>query len=56
MPNCNFSMTRQDVMAYARKTSNESAANLFLLLGPDRYDGDYQDYNELMWVLTNSEK
>ncbi|MBQ1776626.1 MAG: hypothetical protein IIZ93_00570 [Acidaminococcaceae bacterium] len=53
MPNCNFSMTRQDVMAYARKTSNESAANLLLLLGPDGYEGDFQDYNELMYILTN---
>lgn len=53
MPNCNFSMTRQDVMDYANKTSNEFAANLLLLLGPDGYDGDYQDYNELMYILTS---
>ena len=55
MPNCNFSMNYQDFMAYARKTSNESAANLLLLLGPDGYEGDYQDYNELMYVLTKGE-
>ena len=50
---CTFSMTRQDVLDYARKTSNESAANLLLLLGPDGYEGDYQDYNELLYILTN---
>ena len=55
MPNCDFSMSRQDVMDYASKTNNESAANLLLLLGPDGCEGDYQDYNELMYVLTKGE-
>lgn len=55
MPRRAFSMTYQDVMDYASKTSSESAANLLLLLGPDGYEGDWQDYNELMWVLTKGE-
>ena len=46
-------MTRQDILDYASKTSHESAANLLLLLGPDGYGGDFQDYNELMYILTS---
>lgn len=45
---------RDGILDYARITSRESAANLLLLLGPDAYDGDYEDYNELMYILTNA--
>jgi len=47
-------VSRQMVLDYATETSHESAANLLLILGPDWYAGDYQDYNELMYILTNS--
>ena len=46
-------MNREQILEYARQTGNESAANLLLLVGPDGFDGDYQDYNELMYILTN---
>lgn len=45
-------MNRNEILEYAQKTSNESAANLLLLLGPDAYEGDYEDYNELMYIFT----
>lgn len=48
-------MNRRDILDYAGKTSHESAANLLLLLGPDAYEGDYEDYNELMYILTKGE-
>ena len=49
-----FSMNRTGIMEYAELTNREAAANLLLLLGPDGYEGDYEDYNELMYILTNN--
>ena len=54
VPDPDTRLTRRMVLDYAAETSHESAANLLLLLGPDGYAGDYQDYNELMYILTNS--
>ena len=48
-------MTYQDVMDYAKQTGKESAADLLLLLGPDGYSGTYEEYNELMYILTGGE-
>ena len=48
-------MNRNEILDYAQRTDNESAANLLLLLGPDAYEGDYEDYNELMYILTKGE-
>lgn len=53
-PNPDTRMNRQMFLDYAAETSCESASNLLLLLGPDGYAGDYQDYNELMFVLTHN--
>lgn len=49
-------MNREQILEYARQTGDESAANLLLLLGPDGYDGTWQDYNELMYALTSHER
>ena len=49
-------MNREQILEYARQTGNESAANLLLLLGPNGFAGNYQDYNELMYTLTVQER
>lgn len=40
--------TKTDILEYAKAQSNEAAADLLLLCGPDGYDGSYTEYEELM--------
>lgn len=40
--------TKVDILEYAEAQSNEAAADLLLLCGPDGYDGSYTEYEELM--------
>lgn len=44
-------ITRKEVLEYMREQGQESAYNLLLLGGPDFYDGDYDEYNELLESL-----
>ena len=41
-------MTARDIAEYAEECGNRAAADLLLLAGPDRFDGDIVEYNELM--------
>ena len=49
-------MTKDEVLEMARTDGNEQAYNLLLLGGPDFYDGDYNEYTELLAQLENGGK
>ena len=40
-------MNRKDILEYAAECGQQAAANILLLIGPDGFDGDIDDYNEL---------
>lgn len=44
-------MTKGEILEYAQKCGLESAANLLLLVGPDGFDGDYDEYLKLEKIL-----
>ena len=44
-------MTRNDFIEYATHKGGQAAADLLLLCGPDGFDGDWYEYNELMNYL-----
>ena len=44
-------MSEDEIMEYAQVCGLESAANLLLLVGPDGFKGDYDDYCRLEKIL-----
>lgn len=44
-------MKKQDFLDYAKTHGAQAAADLLLLCGPDGYDGDYAEYEELERTL-----
>ena len=40
-------MNKNDIMQYAAECGDESAANLLLLIGPDGFDGSFDEYESL---------
>ena len=44
-------MTKEEAIEIAKEHGNEAAYNLLLLGGPDFFDGDYNEYNELLEQL-----
>lgn len=48
-------MNTQDILDHAAECGKESAANLLLLVGPDGFDGSYEEYKELETMLNREE-
>ena len=46
-------MCRTEFLDYAITNGKEAAANLLLLCGPDGYLQDYNNYQDLMYWLTD---
>ena len=51
MDDYNFMVTRSELENYAEGCGPEWARNLLLLVGPDGYDGSYDEYQQLMELL-----
>lgn len=45
----------REILEYAQDCGEQAAANLLLLLGPDRFDGDYDTYHKLEAHLKQGE-
>ena len=55
MKDCN-NMSRADFLNYAERFGKESAADLLLLCGPDGFDEDYDEYQDLMYFLSDGKE
>lgn len=44
----NENWNKEEALFFAKTNGNEAAYNLLLLGGPDFYDGDYNEYTELL--------
>ena len=44
-------MSREDILSYAEKFGAAAAADFLLLVGPDDFNGTYEEYNSLMDTL-----
>lgn len=49
-------MSREDILEYMEECGAGSASGLLLLVGPDSYEGAYNDYKELADQLDEMEK
>lgn len=47
----NEKWNKAEALEYAKLKGNEAAYNLLLLGGPDFFDGDYNEYTELLEQL-----
>ncbi len=41
-------MSREDILSYEEKFGPSAAADFLLLVGPDDFEGTYEEYNCLM--------
>ena len=55
MKDCS-SMSRSDFLDYAAQFGKEAAAGLLLLCGPDGFDEDYGEYQDLMYFLSDGKE
>lgn len=46
-------VTYNAILDYARSNGCNAAYGLLLLYGPDRFAGNYEEYNELLYLLNN---
>lgn len=44
-------MSREDILSYEEKFGSAAAADFLLLVGPDDFNGTYEEYNCLMDML-----
>ena len=49
-------MSRSDFLDYATQFGKEAAAGLLLLCGPDGFDEDYDEYQDLMYFLSDGKE
>ena len=49
-------MNTKDIMNYAQQRGYRAAADFLLLIGPDIFEGDYREYEDLMTFLESEAK
>ena len=49
-----LTVTYNAILDYARSNGCKTAYSLLLLYGPDRFAGNYEEYNELLYILNNN--
>jgi len=47
-------VTYNAIFDYARSNGCKAAYGLLLLYGPDHFAGNYEEYNELLFLLDNN--
>ena len=48
--------TTNGIMEYAQSNGFRAAADFLLLIGPDTFEGDYREYEDLMAFLESEAK
>ena len=54
MPSNPETVTYNAIIFYARSNGCNAAYGLLLLFGPDHFAGNYEEYNELLYLLDNN--